>query len=88
MSRWTVRNVDLDEILAIQKIAIETGVGLGEALSTAIRHGAAMALRELKDKNSGFNPVEALERVEAIQASSAKTLQILRSILANQIYRD
>lgn len=77
MIRWTIRGVHPEAVSAIQRVAITTGVSLGEALSAAIRLGANAAHQELQDRNPDLEFVEALERIQNLQWSIT---QILRSL--------
>ena len=77
MSRWTVRSVPPEAIRLVQDLAAGTGTSLGEALASAIRHGAKAARQELENRSYDPDLVETLERIQDLQMSQAEKIRSL-----------
>lgn len=75
MKRWTVRNIEPQAIRIIQDVANSTGASLGEAITLAIKLGAAAARAELQARYQEEDPAMILRRIQVLQNSMAEILR-------------
>lgn len=78
MTRWTIRNVEIEVIQIIQELANSSGTTLGEALSVVIRLGAGAAQRELEANACPDDVCELLQRILLLQDAFGKGVSDLQ----------